>query len=104
MLRISKKVQLKTGTTGEIISINGDSIAIKLKNGHKRTVSTSDIEAVRTEAQDLKIDDRIENPANGSSERVLSHEVSVSGGFTAFRMTGWEPKIVPSTQEFWKFI
>lgn len=102
MLKINKKVQLKTGTTATITEIGDVTVTVKLGNGHRRTVSKSIIEWVRTEVQDLRVGDSIENPVNGSAETILTHEVSATGGFIAYTMTGWEPKLVPATTEVWK--
>lgn len=50
-------------------------------------------------AEDFKVGDTIENPANGAGETVTAHRVE--GSFVFITWTGWHERMVLRTDTFW---
>lgn len=54
---------------------------------------------IQREAEDFKVGDTIENPANGAGETVTAHRVQ--GSFVFITWTGWHERMVQRGEQFW---
>lgn len=99
MLKIGKRVSTKSGLNGIIEALSGDSVTIKLRNGHKREIPSTEIDFIRTEAGDLVVGDVIEDSSNQATWTI--EQIEANGSMRYLR-AGTLQTLVLSTTEFWK--